>query len=64
MDTLGYRVIPGHALYDRLELHVFARAYRECWIALHGTAPTGRHSLERLGITIDFGAPEVAAYPG
>lgn len=56
METLGYRIIPGHVLNDRLELHVFARAYRECWIAVHAQPPCGRHWFERLGITIDFGA--------
>jgi hypothetical protein len=61
MDTLGYRIVPGHVLYDRVELHVFARAYRECWTALHAQAPTGRHWFERLGITIDFGVPAETA---
>jgi hypothetical protein len=55
--SFGYRIVPSHPDCDRLQLHVFARAYREAWIALHADAPSGRHWFERLGIAIDFGAP-------
>jgi hypothetical protein len=57
MDGFTYRIVPGHPIYDRVELHVFARAYRECWTALHSQAPSGRHWFKGLGVTIDFGAP-------
>lgn len=58
MDGFDYRIVPGTAEYDRLELHVFARAYRDSWIALHAEAPSGRHWFERLGIAIDYSAPK------
>ena len=58
INLLRYRIVPGLAAYDRLELHVFARAYRDSWIALHAEVPTGRHWFERLGIAIDFSGHE------
>ena len=57
MNAFEYRIVPAQPRYDRLELHVFARAYRDSWIALHAEAPTGRHWFERLGIGIEFYAP-------
>jgi len=61
MEDFDYRIVPNTPDYDRLELHVFARAYRDSWIALHAEAPSGRHWFERLGIAIDFTVP---AYSG
>ena len=58
MNGLDYRIVPGTPEYDRLELHVFARAYRDSWIALHAESPSGRHWFERLGIAIDYSAPK------
>jgi hypothetical protein len=52
--TFDYRVLPGAACEDRIELHVLVRAYRDCWIALHAEEPRGRHWLTSLGIAIDF----------
>lgn len=57
MEVFGYRIVPEGASAESLHLHVFARAYRACWIALHAEAPTGRHWFDHLGIAIDFGAP-------
>lgn len=57
-NGFDYRIVPDTPHYDRLELHVFARAYRDGWIALHAEAPSGRHWFERLGIAIDFKAPK------
>ena len=46
--------------------HVFARAYRESWLALHAEELSGRHWFERLGIAIDFSPSAIsgADYPG
>ena len=52
--SFEYRVVPGGPGENRLELHVLVRAYRDCWIALHAEAPTGRHRFDRLGIAIEF----------
>jgi len=57
MDAFEYRIVPSLPRYERLELHVFARAYRDSWIALHAEAPSGRHWFERLGIGIEFYEP-------
>lgn len=39
----------------RLEAHVFVRAYRGAWRAIHGAEPAGRHELPALELAIDFG---------
>lgn len=64
MDAFGYRIVSQGALAENLYLHVFARAYREAWLALHARAPAGTHAFERLGITIDFDAELGTAKPG
>ncbi|MCC6212022.1 MAG: hypothetical protein IT513_13365 [Burkholderiales bacterium] len=58
--SLGYRIVAARGASERIELHVLARAYRECWLALHAEAPSGRHWFDHLGIAIDFGAPRTA----
>ena len=40
---------------DALEAHVLARAYHEAWRALYLCEPVGQHTLESLGLAIDFG---------
>jgi hypothetical protein len=57
MDFFGYRILPDNALAGNLHLHVFARAYREAWVALHSRDPVGTHAFERLGVAIEFKAP-------
>ena len=37
------------------EAHVFARAYRGAWRAIHGAEPAGRHQVAALGFVVDFG---------
>ena len=39
---------------NALEAHVLARAYREAWRALYVCEPVGRHTIESLGLAIDF----------
>jgi hypothetical protein len=48
-------------LAESLHLHVFARAYREAWLALHARPPVGTHAFERLGVAIDFKESSQAA---
>ena len=40
---------------DSTEAHVFARAYRGVWRAIHGAEPAGRHQVAALGFVVDFG---------
>ena len=40
---------------DALEAHVFARAYHAAWCALYLCEPVGQHTIESLGVAIDFG---------
>lgn len=40
---------------DCIEAHVFARAYRGAWRAIHGTEPAGRHEVAALELAMDFG---------
>jgi len=40
---------------DSTEAHVFARAYRGVWRAIHGSEPAGRHQVAALGFVVDFG---------
>lgn len=57
MEAFEYRILPSDPRFERLELHVFARAYRDSWIALYSQPPSGRHWFERLGFAIEFYAP-------
>jgi len=41
---------------DSTEAHVFARAYRGVWRAIHGSEPAGRHQVAALGFVVDYGA--------
>jgi hypothetical protein len=61
MEVFGYRIVPEGALAESLHLHVFARAYREAWVALHARPPVGTHSFESLGVAIDFKESSQAA---
>jgi hypothetical protein len=58
MDAFGYRIVAQDASAEDLHLHVFARAYRDAWLALKRQPPVGQHRLERLGVTIEYQAPE------
>ena len=40
---------------DALEAHVLARAYQAAWRALYLCEPFGQHTIESLGLAIDFG---------
>lgn len=40
---------------DALEAHVLARAYHAAWCALYLCEPVGQHTIESLGVAIDFG---------
>jgi hypothetical protein len=40
---------------ESIEAHVFARAYRGAWRAIHGTEPAGRHEVAALELAMDFG---------
>jgi hypothetical protein len=42
---------------EYVELHVFARAYRDAWLAFKGCAPAGRHRFQSLGVTIEYEEP-------
>jgi hypothetical protein len=57
MDAFGYRIVRESESAGNLQLHVFARAYRDAWLALHSQAPVGQHAFERLGVAIDFKEP-------
>jgi len=57
MDTFGYCVIVQNELAGIVQAHVFARAYRDAWIALHAQAPSGTHTFDGLGIAIEFAEP-------
>ena len=46
---------------DLLSLHVFARAYRDAWRALHACEPQGKHTVEGLDLLIEFGGRPVRA---
>ena len=54
MDYVVFRLGDGETV-DALEVHVFARAYIDAWRALYLCEPTGEHTVESLGLTIDFG---------
>jgi len=57
MDTFGYCIIMQNELAGFLQAHVFARAYRDAWIALHAQPPSGTHRFDDLGIAIEFAEP-------
>ena len=40
---------------ETLEGYVLTRAYYAAWRALHLCEPVGQHSMEKLGLAIDFG---------
>ena len=40
---------------ETLEGHVLARAYDAAWRALYLCEPVGQHTIESLGLAIDFG---------
>jgi hypothetical protein len=54
MDYVLYRLRDRNRI-DTLEAHVLARAYMDAWRALYLFEPSGEHSIENLGIGIDFG---------
>jgi hypothetical protein len=59
MDYRVFRLFdsePIDAVSVPLEVHVLARAYGKAWRALHSCEPVGRHFIECLGLTIDFGS--------
>ena len=58
MEPIGYRLLPDAAAIDCFELHVVARAYRAAWVALHAQEPRGLHRIERLGLSIEYVAPD------
>jgi hypothetical protein len=41
---------------ETLEGHVLARAYDATWRALYLCEPVGQHTIESLGLAIDFGS--------
>jgi hypothetical protein len=49
-----FRLYDGNRI-DTLEAHVLARAYVDAWRALYLCEPFGEHTLESLGLGIDFG---------
>lgn len=49
-----FRIHDGDRI-DTLEAHVLARAYVDAWRALYLCEPFGEHTLESLGLGIDFG---------
>jgi hypothetical protein len=59
---MDYRVFSMSSGEDEgsTEAHVFARAYRGVWRAIHGAEPAGRHEVAALEIAMDFGAPAPA----
>lgn len=54
MDYSLFRTGDGEP-FEVLEAHVLARAYGAAWRALYQCEPVGRHVIESLGLTIDFG---------
>ena len=40
---------------EALEAHVLVRAYVDAWRALYLCEPFGEHTIESLGLAIDFG---------
>ena len=54
MDYQPYR-LSDHEPVDTLEAYVLARAYHAAWCALYLCEPFGEHTIESLGLAIDFG---------
>ena len=54
MDYSLLRISNGEPV-DGLEAHVLARAYHAAWCALYLCEPVGQHTIESLGLEIDFG---------
>ncbi len=54
MDYTLFRIHDRNRV-DTLEAHVLARAYVDAWRALYLCEPIGEHTLESLGLGIDFG---------
>jgi hypothetical protein len=54
MDYTVFRVSDGDRLED-LEAHVLVRAYVDAWRAMYLCEPFGEHTIESLGVVIDFG---------
>lgn len=54
MDYALFRLCNSEAI-DALEAHVLARAYYAAWCALNLCEPVGKHTIESLGLAIDFG---------
>jgi hypothetical protein len=55
---MDYRIfrLCDHARVDTLEAYVLARAYDATWRSLYLCEPVGQHTIEGLGLAIDFGA--------
>jgi hypothetical protein len=55
--NLDYRVfrLRDSEPVETLETHVLVRAYVMVWRALYLCEPFGEHSIESLGLAIDFG---------
>jgi hypothetical protein len=54
MEFRLFRLGDGESV-DTLETHVLARAYHAAWCALYLCEPVGEHTIESLGLAIDFG---------
>ena len=54
MDCRLFR-LSDHAPIETLEGYVLARAYGAAWYALYQCEPVGKHTIEGLGLAIDFG---------
>ncbi|HEY2336881.1 MAG TPA: hypothetical protein VGI18_05885 [Burkholderiales bacterium] len=54
MDYGVFRIADGDRIED-LEAHVLVRAYIDAWRALYLCEPFGEHTIDSLGLTIDFG---------
>ena len=55
MDYRLFRLSDSEPI-ETLEGHVLARAYEAAWRALHECEPVGQHTIESLGVVIDFGS--------
>jgi hypothetical protein len=54
---MDYRVfrLCDHQRIDILEAYVLARAYDATWRSLYLCEPVGQHTMQALGLAIDFG---------
>ena len=55
MDYRVFSMLSGEG-ENSTEAHVFARAYRGVWRAIHGSEPAGRHQVAALGLIFYFSA--------